>query len=398
MRLTQSRAPRTIIRTSKPGWINGTLVKSSSPNIAGNIVLAPELRMPYQKELLRLARAGARAIVTYRDRSDVAGHAMYYLDYGVDERELVIPVVEVYERFKGANSLWRRFDESGVAIRLWPEENMWKKANDASAFQIVCNVVLSALQMGIIATGAVRLLSWHHSAAGLYAIGPVCIFLECVASAIRCGATFVDPFLTFRTMPATPGLILITAAFPFQLSCGILLTFYWSETLHSNKISAAPFISEYRKSAITAVVVLFICELVTSTTRVTLRVAERFNPAYFSQALYVIVAIALTISYIACAVQIHRRVKNASSSPPRKFLRNLTLRFTLSTAGYILLVSVIISSIWAIGYPWGWKICFNLLFLAANITGSLQIYSFVPPRGKRSSNSGGSTPASQVSV
>jgi len=363
----------------KPGWINGTLVKHTAQDVSGKIVAFVDIALPYQSKLLPAVEAGAIAIVVYRDRTDVPGQGMYYTEYKFDEGKLTVPVVEVYEAFKSAASLHKHFPPEGVQVCLWPEPNDWKKANDVQGFQVAWNAVLSAMQVAIIGIGLLRLNMWARSETGLYAIGPMCILLECISSAIRCACTFVDPFMSFRVMPAQAAEVLVTVAFPFQFACGILLTFYWAETLTKNKIMAAPFVSEYKKSALLVIAILFVCEIITSATRTALPITS-FNPVYFSQALYVIVAAALTVSYIICAVQIRNRV--ASTNAPKRSLRNLTIRFTISTVGYVMFIVLIILSIPYMGKPWGWKILFNLIFFSVNITGLLQIYSFVPPKLK----------------
>lgn len=370
----------------KPGWVNGTLVKSSVPASQqfGKIVMFVDIGAPYQKYLLTAVEAGASGIVVYRDRTDVPGQGMYFPHVHFDESKLVVPVVEVYEEFKKPGSLHSSFPASGsLAVSIWPQENAWKKANDASAFQLTWNVLLSAMQVAIIAIGLLRLRLWASSETGLFAIGPTCIILECISSVLRCVATFVDPFMSFRVLPSPYAETFITASYPFQFTSGILLSFYWTETLLHNKIQATPFISEYKKSSITAIIVLFVCEIATSATR-TAVVHTAFNPIYFSQALYVIVSAALTIAYIVCAVQIYRRL--SASNAPKRSLRNLTLRFMLSTGGYIMFIILVILLIPYLGYPWGWKILLNLMFLSSNFTGLLQVYSFVPPNTNTSNS------------
>ena len=363
---------------------------------AGKIVAFVDIPAPYEKEIMESIASGAIAVVVYRDRSDTPGQGMYYRRIGYDEPKLTIPVVEAFEQFKPSTSLHNHFPASAeIQVSLWPQENRWKKANDHGAFQIVWNVILSAMQVAIILIGLLRLQLWASSEAGLLAIGPTCIILECISSAIRCAETFVDPFLSFRTMPSPVGETLITTSFPFQFASGILLTFYWAETLMKNKIKAAPFVSEYKKSAITVVVLLFLFEIATSTARGILPIAS-LNPVYFSQALYVIVAAGLTVSYTICAIQIRNRL--SASNAPRRSIRNLTLRFLMSTSGYIMFVILVILLIPYLGEPWGWKIILNLTFLAADITALLQVYSFIPPKGVSSHSKVGGAPTSSSSL
>lgn len=354
------------------------MVRSSNPNKAGKIVAFVNIGAPYEKHIVEAVQAGAIAVVVYRDRGDGPGQAMYWKLIGGDESRLTLPVVEAFERFKNPSALIHRFSSSDeVAVSLWPQINPWKQANDVIAFQVTWNVILSAMQMAIIAIGLLRLRLWYFSAAGLLSIGPVCILLECASSAIRSVTTFVDPFITFKTIPSPVAEILITAPMPFQLASGILLTFYWAETLSNSKVQASPFISEYKKSAMAVIAILFLCEIATSAARAPLAITG-FKLVYFSQTLYVLVAAALTISYTICAIQIRNRL--AASRVTKRAIRKMTIRFLLSTGGYIMFIVLIILLVPYMTKPWGWKILFNLIFLSSNGTALLQVYSFVPPQ------------------
>lgn len=356
------------------------MVLSDSSNKVGKIVMIRNIAAPYQRRLLTEIEAGASAIVVYRDRTDTPGLAMYYKRMGFDERKLTVPVVEAFEDFSLAHSLDKfrgQITSAGIQVSILPEENKWKKMNDLSGVQIFINVLLSSMEIGILFIAVHRVYIWHRfSPTGLLSIGPVCIFLESIAAALRLANTLVDPFTSFRTLPTPFTEILLTAYLPFQLSAGILLTFFWAETLTSNQVQAVPFISEYKVSCFIAIAVLFVGEIVSSTVRNILPVSS-FNPAYVVEAFYGIVCIVLTVCYLMCAKQISDRLKR--SRAPKTHIRWLTFRFALSSGGYITFVILIILLIWFIGNPWGYKLIFSILFLNANVTALMQVWAFVPP-------------------
>jgi len=310
---------------------------------------------------------------------------MYYKPTSsIDENKLTIPVVEVFEIASHKTSLFNNFPATGLQVSIWPQDNPWKRANDKAAYQVTWNVILSGMQIAIIVVSIIRLNQWALSDTGLLAIGPACIILEAISAVLRSACTFVDPFLSFRVIPMPAADIIITVHLPFQLSCGILLTFYWAETLTKNKIKAVPFVSEYKKTAFFVIALLFGGEIATSAARA-LTAITVVNSVYFTLALYVLVAGALTVSYVICAVQIRNRL--SESKAPRRSIRNLTIRLVLSTTGYVMFIILTILLIPYLATPWGWKICLNLIFFSTNITGILQVYSFVPPRAYSSHNS-----------
>lgn len=366
---------------------------------SGKIVAMINTVAPYQNKILRQIEAGAIAVVVYRDRGDLPGQGMYYTRIGFDEMRLTVPVVEAFEKFKLPKSLHKfksRMPASGIQVAILPEENQWKKANDVTAFQVTFNVILSLLEVAIILIAIYRLSLWvRFSASGLVAIGPVCLLLEMISAILRFACTVVDPFLTFRTMPSPFGDILITMFLPFQLASGILLTFYWAETLTTNKVSAVPFISEHKVICLIVIAILFIGEIASASSRSVTAISS-FNPVYVSQAFYVIVAAILTICYVACAIQISRRLSRSSVS--KASLRALNLRFTISTSGYIAFIILNILLVVYFGAPWGFKIIFNLVFLFSNLTGLLQVYSFVPPQFIKSTKKSAETPSGTAEV
>lgn len=335
---------------------------------------------------------GAIAVVVARDRAGDPGQGMYYQESG-DQRDLNIPVIEIYQVVRSsAHALINAVGPDGIEVSIWPQENQWKKANDNIIFQIVLNVILSGMEVAILVLGILRINRWSSpSCSRLSSIGPVCIMLEMVGALLRLIETVVDPFFTFRIYPATFGLILLTSSFPFLLTSGILLTFFWAETLKASRVQASPFIAEYKKSAAIVVFALFAGEIAASVTRVVLPVTGKFNPAYISQGFYVITCVILVVCYLLCAHEITKRISSGKFSKRKRYIRNMNIRFAVSTSGYIIFILSTIASIILVTYPWGWKIVFNLMFFGLNIAGLLQVYSLKPAGTQKSSRGRGSS-------
>lgn len=365
------------------------MVWSDSKNKIGKIVALYGVGAPYQHHLLDEIEAGAVAVVIYRDRTDTPGLGMFYTRMGFDERKLNVPIIEAYEKFSDAKSLDNfrsRMPPGGIQVNIRPQENEWKVMNyDHSGVQVFFNLLHSFMEIAILTIAAHRLSLWiRFSSSGLISIGPVCIALESMAAALRLANTCVDPFASFRTLPTPFSEILFTSYLPFQFSAGILLTFFWAETLTSHKVQAVPFISEYKVSCFIAITILFLGEIISSTIR-SIYPVTAFNPVYICEAFYVIVALILTVCYLLCATQISERLRRARSS--KRHIRWLSFRFALSTGGYIIFIILVIFLIPFFGRPWGFKIIFNLVYVCSNITAILQVWVFVPPSYTKSSKS-----------
>jgi hypothetical protein len=131
---------------------------------------------------------------------------------------------------------------------------------------------------------------------------------------------------------------------------------------------------------------LFIIEIISTSIRLTIP-SSSFDTAFIAQAFYAIVAIILTICYIICAVKITNRLSLINKK--RSQVRKMMIRFVTSTGGYITFVIFLVLSIFMIKYPWGFKICANGTFFAANLSGLLQMYSFKPPQHSQTTASSG---------
>jgi hypothetical protein len=346
---------------------------------------------PYDEHVRRAITKGMKALVVLRNRGGLAGQGMYYVSGG-DQLDLTIPVVEVYQLKSRSNRVEDALRPEGIEVSLWPTENKWKKANDVTSFQVAGNVILSAMELAIFVIGMFRIHQWTRSSCSrLFSIGPVCIILEMISAVLRFTTTVVDPFFTFRIIPATFGLVIVTASIPFLLCSGILLTFFWAETLRASRIQASPFIAEYKKSAFVVITILFLGEAITAGIRAGVPVTGNFNPATLAQAFYAVVAIALIVCYLLCAHQIRVRLATGSNAKRKTYIRAMNIRFALSTIGYASFICCLVGSIPLFYLPWGWKIILNLMNVSLNFSGLLQVYSLQPAQGGGKSHSN-STP------
>lgn len=346
----------------------------------GNIVAVAGAVAPYDADIERQVKAGAIAVVFLRDRSGVPGQTMYVVTGGSQDG-LTIPVVEVFQVVAEAKyPLSTMIPEEGLEVSIWPQENAWKVANDKTGFQVTMNIFICFWALVIIGIGMIRLNQWWSGPGWKFiTIGTVCIGFELASAILRIALCIVDPFWSFRIIPDPAQNVLITVSLPFTFAAGILLTFFWAETLKSQRVRASPFISEYRKSAIAVIILLFVAELTTAIVRWKIASKSSFNPTWISQALYGITAIVLTICYIICAVKIREKLTEIGGQKKQK-IRNMTLRVAGSTFGYLIFTCFLIGLIPALNYPWAFKCLLNGVAISSNFWATLQVYSFQPPR------------------
>jgi hypothetical protein len=357
----------------QPGWLNGTAVLDSAADKVGKIVFVVDRFAPYDRFILREIKAGAKAVVFLRERSGDPGQTMFLVD-GSDQKGLTVPCVEIFQSTSVPGSIAKNFPAEGLEVSIWPQENKWKTANDKTAFQVFFNVFNSACELLIISISIIRLSQWFRDPeTKILSIGPICITLELVSAVLKLAYTIVDPFWTFRMMPDNAASVMLTVSLPFQFSSGILLAFFWAETLSANRVKASPFVSEYKKSAFVVIAILFIGEISTDVARLVIGVSS-FNPSFISQAFYAVTAAVLTVCYVICAVKILKRLGTINQR--KRYVRNMTLRFVGSTVGYVAFIILIILLIPLISYPWPFKLLLNLMFVAANGSALLQVYSF----------------------
>lgn len=171
------------------------------------------------------------AVVFVTDGYGMPGNLMYKVDGS--NRELIdMPVVEVMVP-RGERALDALCPRKGSFVNIRFGQNRWKEVND-SKFQLVLNVLLSFWELAIIFVAVWQIryflrLPSHN----LLSVGPLCLMLEAVGSAIRLAHTCVDPFFTYRIVPETVGKVLTTAHFPFVGSSSILLTLFCMYRIYS---------------------------------------------------------------------------------------------------------------------------------------------------------------------
>lgn len=167
-----------------------------------------------------------------------------------------------------------------------------------------------------------------------------------------------------------------------------------AETLRTTQIKASPFVSQYRTVAILACVVLFVIELVCTILRTVLP-QTTYNATTASIAFYIVVTVILTICYIATTVAIMKRINEMSANRSER-IRLMTVRFLLSSVGFVATIILEICAAILQGDPWGAIVSYPLLFAALNFTTLLQVLGLRPiaPHGRsvntanRSSNGG----------
>lgn len=395
----------------QPGWINGTLrLIEDVNNLRGNIGVIHNTAAPYEPKILQLVQAGCVAVVAFRNRPDsnVPGQSMYYIT-GQDQMPLNIPVVEVFQPTGAPNQILELVEQNGgLYAAIWPQDNEWKHVNETVAFHLIASIINSVLELAIILIAIWRIFCWWRSGAHLIGIAPVCILLYLISASVFFAATFLDPATTYRIYSFRTSMVLLLGGLPFFFSAGILLTYFWAETLNAAKVQATPFISEYKWPAAVTIFVLFAAEISCTAALITVPVSS-FNPAYVTEVINVIVAITLTVCYVMCAVKIAKRLgegskTSKSTSSKKRNVRSMAWRFAASTSGYIVFVILMFLEIPYVEKPWPFKIILHLIYLAVNFSSLLQVWSFKAPKGRRrtgslSSGSGRlNTPRSQPAL
>lgn len=361
---------------------------SGNGRVLGNIAMLVDVASPYEPYIRAQKDAGAIAVVIVRNRSGEPGQAMYLVD-GHSQADLNIPVVEIFQDPTQPDSLPKMVTDNGMFVHLYPQENKWKKCNE-SVFQPIFQSILSAMEVFVVLTGLWRLYEWTSTGQWM-TIGVVCVVVEILASFVRLAFTLVDPFFSYRVITANPAQVLLTASFPIEIAAGILLTFFWAETLSSSNVAVVPFVSKYRKTSLFIIGLLIVLEIIVDVLRISFgENVTGFNPVYVTEALYVVVYVILTISYIICAYKILMRVKRNTGRGTFKRMRQMTVRFSGSALGYIVIIFTVVLLILYVNDPWGFKILFNLGFFGTNVAALLQVYSFKPPKHMRKSLVSGS--------
>jgi hypothetical protein len=346
-----------------------------------------------------------------------------YLINGVDRRRIKIPIFEAswgnkyqwpqkdqYDHYpnKGQNSDGDQNDSdfsfqpicpkttpksrinkipNGAFITIRPTINRFKLVGD-SPYQLIFAIILSVWQTGIILFGMFRIWQIFDYSGGkisIFSAGPVICALEVTGAFIRLIYTCIDPFWAWRIMPDVYSEYLCSLSFPFSLTAGILLTFWWAEMLKKTSLKVKPFVSKYRKLAFFVIAFLFVIELTCSSVRSftkDLTTVVILGP--ISAVVYCIVAIILTVSYLYCAYCIWGRLKSVPGvSRNRASVTALALRVCLSSLGYIVFILSSIAFAIIFRAPWGRNVPLNVGFIAHNWAATWQIVATKPPPNRR---------------
>jgi hypothetical protein len=367
-------------------WFNGTIARMGRDDLVGHIAYEIDHPPPHEPSIMKAQEAGAVAFLACRVSSNakIPGAAMYSVD-GSDRHLLKIPVFEIVVR-RETHEFFSLPMGSPIAIHPQPNQ-FYKVAN--TKFQLIFNLILSFFEIGIIAVGSYRIYQfWIYGSGKLYiSIGPICLSLEIVGAFLRLIYTIVDPFYTYRMLTERASSVLISISWPFTLSAGILLTFFWAEALSRSSVQAKPFISVYRVPAIVVVVCLFLIEIICSALRVTLNGKVSFSPNYVSTFVYFVISIALIVCYIWTAIAVARRLNSMEHVKARRSIVNMTIRVGVSSLGYIIFAACMILFLFVASRPWGLTIIMNMAFLGHNFAAMMQVVALRPNVARVSSSS-----------
>jgi hypothetical protein len=376
---------------------NGTVAFMPNDDVRGRIAVYLDFSGPHESRIKDAQEAGAVAVFIVRDYKFATGFGMYLVD-GSDRTSLSIPVFEgrYNNKFQSGDCKTPvvRFTKvpHGTAVIIRPLPNLFKRAAD-SPFQLILAIILSLWQIFIITFGLFRIYQLCIiSQIPFHTSGPICCLLEAIGAAIRLAYTCTDPFWAWRILPDSGSQMLITLSFPFSLTAGILLTFWWAEMLRKTKLKVTPFVSSYRNTAIFVIVLLFAIELICSSLRAFgQKLPAASSIAQISALVYCVVALTLTICYVACAYGIFQKLNqlpgNTSASTKNRNMHLFAIRVIMSAAGYIIFVCATIGFAIAFRAPWGRQLTMNLGFIGHNWAATMQVIATRPPKQTKSSYS-----------
>jgi hypothetical protein len=345
-------------------------------DLRGKVVVV-ETAPPQEPVLRRLQKKQPLAVLCVRPGNFPPGFAMQLVD-GSNRSDIYVPAMEaVYPKGPNLKKL-----PDGTVVRFEPTPNLHKRAAE-SKFQLIMNLVLSFWELAIMLIGSYRIYEFYALAQFPWlAIAPICCAFEVVGASIRFAYTIVDPFFTYRMISEPVSNVLITVSFPFSETAGILLTFFWAESLAKVQIRAMPFISAYKWPAAAAVATLFIIEIICDVLRVTLK-RLGFSPIIISIILYVIVAVTLIACYVSCAIAIGRRI-SGSMGKRRAKVWAMSLRIVISSSGYLIMVISIIIFAIVQQRVYGRGASLSAVFIGINLAGLMQVLALRPIKMDRS--------------
>lgn len=154
--------------------------------------------------------------------------------------------------------------------------------------------------------------------------------------------------------------------------------------------------SQYRTVAISACVALFLVEIITTILRSAVP-STTSNATTAAIAIYIAVTAILTVCYIITTIAIMKRINEMSSSRSER-VRLMTVRFLLSSVGYIATIVLEICSAILQGDPWGAMVSYPLLFATLNFTTLLQVLGLRPiaPQSAKTATAGRSSNSSPL--
>lgn len=367
-------------------WFNGTLARLGRDDVRGHIAAHVDVPPPHESAIEKAMKEGAVAFLAIRvsRNAKIPGSGMFFVD-GSDRTRLTIPCFEIIVQPETHPIILLPF---GSPISIHPQTNQFLTVAQTK-FQLIFNLILSFFELAIVAVGLYRLYQfWIYGNGKVYlGIGPTCIIFEMLGALLRLAYTIVDPFYSYRMIPDRVHIVMITISFPFTLSAGILLTFFWAEALSRSSIQAKPFISAFKIPAIVVVVCLFIIEIVCSALRVTLQNRVAFSPNYVSTFVYFVITIILIVCYIWTAVAVALRLAKMDQIKARRSIVNMTIRVSISSIGYITFAICMILFLFVASKPWGLTLVLNGAFLGENFAAIMQVIALRPVITRISSSS-----------
>lgn len=169
----------------------------NTTHIEGFIALVPE---PYdyfdiEPTFRKVSALRPLGILYQGGGFSTPGATMFLNCDGKDRRSISVPVAETY------GDHWLDMPD-GTYVEVYFEENLWK-GNLDTRWQVVVGALLSFWTWCNVIFGCFRIWQFymHDPNFSIFAIGPLCLLLEVIASITRGIVTIVDPFWSARLWP-----------------------------------------------------------------------------------------------------------------------------------------------------------------------------------------------------
>lgn len=179
--------------------MNGTLSRwAEGENVAGTlaIVETPPNWLDVERLMRKVAAQKPLAMLWVGGAFRTPGATMYLMCDGLDRKSIDVPVAEV-----SSSHDWLQIPD-GTYLEVFFEENQWKTTMDTH-WQVIVGAVLCFWAFCNVVFGSYRIYQFWASTVNftLFSIGPLCLLLEVLGSAIRVVITIVDPFWSARLIP-----------------------------------------------------------------------------------------------------------------------------------------------------------------------------------------------------